>query len=351
MTSLPRRLARVATPATATPDAAGPPCTSCSWTDIREPTSCWTEFGIDNGPFVGALRERDFTVAKQSRSNYTVTALTLASMFGGGVRCRRRRVPPGPRPINEGPVLQAFRGRATRWSLLVRVRGRGPSPGRQVHRQRPTERVRVGAAQAERARAGAGPGAADAAWPTSIVPAWRNVRRGAVLVAQPTQRPRIAFVHVPIPHSPQVFGPYGEPIRMCGACRCHFTTARNTGSGSRGVRSALGRADHLPESASLELVDAIVEADRRLSSSSSPTMDPASVRWRPLRGDRPRPSDRQSPGGPKPRAEGHHRQSLHAREPPAADPPGVHGLGTRRHARDDLRADRRQRLVIFDRPD
>jgi hypothetical protein len=38
-------------------------------------------FNIDNGPFLGELDEMGFDVAADSRSNYTLTGLTLASMF------------------------------------------------------------------------------------------------------------------------------------------------------------------------------------------------------------------------------------------------------------------------------
>ena len=38
-------------------------------------------FGIDNSPFLTALRERGFDVAEESRSNYVFTQLTLTSMF------------------------------------------------------------------------------------------------------------------------------------------------------------------------------------------------------------------------------------------------------------------------------
>ena len=41
------------------------------------------EAGMDNGPFLSALSDRGFAVAAHSRSNYTRTWLTLASMFNG----------------------------------------------------------------------------------------------------------------------------------------------------------------------------------------------------------------------------------------------------------------------------
>jgi hypothetical protein len=40
-----------------------------------------SEFGIDNSRFIGDLRARDFVVAGHSRSNQTLTHLTLAQMF------------------------------------------------------------------------------------------------------------------------------------------------------------------------------------------------------------------------------------------------------------------------------
>jgi hypothetical protein len=39
------------------------------------------DFGIDNAPFLQAMEAEGFTVARQSRSNYNMTSLTLASMF------------------------------------------------------------------------------------------------------------------------------------------------------------------------------------------------------------------------------------------------------------------------------
>lgn len=77
-------------------------------------------FGVDNAPFLDALRERGFMVAERSRSNYTSTALTLTSMFhmrhldqlpeysdpnqgalGDGPRIRNL--------INDNPVFDQFR--------------------------------------------------------------------------------------------------------------------------------------------------------------------------------------------------------------------------------------------------
>jgi len=77
-----------------------------------------SRFGVDNGPFLSSMESMGFDVATQSRSNYDVTVLTLASMLNGAQIPTLIPNPPDSRPkqfraltrlINQGTELQRFR--------------------------------------------------------------------------------------------------------------------------------------------------------------------------------------------------------------------------------------------------
>jgi hypothetical protein len=77
-----------------------------------------SRFGLDNGPFLASMQSMGFDVATQSRSNYDVTVLTLASMLNGQQIPTLIPNPPDSRPkqfrelthlINQGTDLQHFR--------------------------------------------------------------------------------------------------------------------------------------------------------------------------------------------------------------------------------------------------
>ncbi len=77
-----------------------------------------TNFGLDNGPFLGAMKSLGFKVATASHSNYDATVLTLASLFNGDQIPTLMPDPPKSLPahfravtrlINQGARLRDFR--------------------------------------------------------------------------------------------------------------------------------------------------------------------------------------------------------------------------------------------------
>jgi len=226
-----------------------------------------TEFGIDNGPFVQALRERDFTVAEQSRSNYVVTALTLASMFAGGI-------PSAPDVdsaafriasasfINDGPILEAFRDRG--YDVVAFASGFEDVALRTADRFVDTGQLNEFEWELLQL-SGLAP-VLDVVQPTMLADQHRarvvaTFDAAMSIVAEPAQRPRLAFVHVPSPHSPQVFGPSGQPIEIRGL-QVPFDDSDEhwlLGSEEYGRRLA-GQITYV-NGRVLGLVDAIVQAD------------------------------------------------------------------------------------------
>jgi hypothetical protein len=181
-----------------------------------------TEFGIDNGSFVQALRERDFTVAERSRSNYVVTALTLASMFSGGVPSggdvdsAEFRIA-ATSYINEGAILQRFRDRG--YDIVAFSSGFEGVALRRADRFVDTGQLNE--FEWELLQLSGLLPVLDIVHPTLLadqhrarIVAMLDVARD--VAAHPAPRPRLAFIHVPSPHSPQVFGPSGEAIEIRG---------------------------------------------------------------------------------------------------------------------------------------
>lgn len=223
------------------------------------------EFGIDNAPFVGALRERAFAVADHSRANYTVTDLTLASVFSGGaLGALDAGTAEYRRPINEGSVLQAFRGQGYE---VVSI-----SAGFEGVALRQADRF-IDSGQLNEFEwnllklSGLAP-IIDLVQPTLLADQHRarvlaTFEALSALAGERAGRPRLVFAHLPIPHSPQVFGPAGEPqdvqgLRMPFIDRDEYVVL---GPEEYGRRLA-GQISYVNRRV-LGAVDAIVERDPR----------------------------------------------------------------------------------------
>jgi hypothetical protein len=224
-----------------------------------------SEFGIDNEPFVRALRERDFAVADHSRSNFVGTNLTLASMFGGGH--------PGDlesehldlrQEINAGRTIQRFREagyqivafssgfesvalrRADKfidtgqinefeWNLLGRI-----ALGSFVDRLDP---ALVGSQLHARILA--------------------TLQAATAVVDERALGPRLLFVHLLAPHSPQTFGPSGDQVDF-GGNRAEFDDSTEYSLlGPQEYSRRLGDQIAYLNSRVLGLVDEIAAEDPR----------------------------------------------------------------------------------------
>lgn len=181
-----------------------------------------THFGLDNTSFLGALEERGFDVSRRSRSNYPLTALTLASMF------EMRHVADIPALAHETRYAEGYRA-------VSRVLSR-PLPVIETFRRHGYETVAIPAVvnefrlravdtdldsgemvQLETVILGKTLLAPVVNWiaPELIHQQQRDRSLKAIvaidaLVSDPRQQ--LVFVHLMLPHSPFVFGVEGEPI-------------------------------------------------------------------------------------------------------------------------------------------
>jgi hypothetical protein len=176
------------------------------------------EFGIDNQPFLRALGDRAFTIGARSRSNYLTTELTLASMFSG-------RVPGNPEPdmaeirpfIGAGEVIGEFRERG--YEVVAFSTGFEGVALRQAERF--VDSGQLNEFEWELLQLSGLAPVLDVVAPTLLADQHRErvlatFEAAGALAGQATERPRFVFAHTLNPHSPQVFGPAGEPIPIRG---------------------------------------------------------------------------------------------------------------------------------------
>lgn len=183
------------------------------------------QFGYDNGPFLADLESRGFEVAPASHSNYTLTQLTLISMFhmalladipamepllnGASDNWKARRL------LSENPAfdllrdhgyttvalqLQAEDATLRQADVLVDNSYMTEFEGELLASTFVVDLIQQLA-----------PDLLPSAQRARIDVAFDNVVR----VAQSDRLgPRFVFGHVPAPHSPLVFGANGEPLRV-----------------------------------------------------------------------------------------------------------------------------------------
>jgi hypothetical protein len=174
--------------------------------------------GIDDGEFVSSLRQRGFTVAPQSHSNYTFTIGTLASSFQMRALheiTQRDDAAPGlvtgrlmRDAITDGPVLAELRQRG--YEIVAVDSGYNGVDIRSADR-----RFDTGAAtefEIALLRLLGLPVIIDSVAPTWLASSIAdriddNLALVPVIASEPRgqDRPRFVFVHIPSPHAPAVF--------------------------------------------------------------------------------------------------------------------------------------------------
>jgi hypothetical protein len=230
------------------------------------------DFHFDNGPFTSRMNELGFELAADSHSNYTLTALTLASMFNhepvqalipdppatAGAQLRRL-----DQVINDGSVLKEVRslgytvtaipsqytatdlhavdeyldsGEATDFELSFLDQGLLPLVARDQQTRLVLDQNR-----------------------SRIVTAFDRL---VALADEPSATPRLVFAHVMAPHRPIVFAADGTPVGDCsGDCT---TDEDDVGTDpDEGTRAATrGQVQHVNDLV-VQTVSHIVQANER----------------------------------------------------------------------------------------
>jgi hypothetical protein len=229
-----------------------------------------SEFGIDVSGFTRALGDRGFFVATHSRSNHTITHLTLAQMFSYGSADVAAAGPDGAQRvlwrhrINEGAFFSDIRG------LGYEVIAVSPAFEHAALRQadRFIDTGQLNEFEWELLQLSGLAPVLDVVQPTLLADQHRArvlaTLEGAGAVArQAAQRPRLVFTHLLSPHSPQVFGAGGEPVEVRGI-QVPFDDSDEYVVLGRDeyARRLAGQLAYLNRRV-LELLDTIVEADPR----------------------------------------------------------------------------------------
>jgi hypothetical protein len=180
--------------------------------------------GLDATVFPAALRERGFTVQDDARTNYLITRIVLASMLEGR---HIADIPSLSAPFGEDPAVDARRLRSVQETSagLAAIRGAGydvvwVSSGwshldirnvdRRIEAPGPSEFEMVLFRQTAIADIleGIDPSGFADVMRTRIEAAYQEA---PAIVAEPHDRPRFVFVHVPAPHPPPVYTATGAP--------------------------------------------------------------------------------------------------------------------------------------------
>jgi hypothetical protein len=185
-----------------------------------------TEFAFDNGPFLGEMSQLGFDVADSSRSNYNLTALTLASMFNG--QHINDLVPNPPektadqaheliRLINEGEMLQVTRDKGYEIISL-------PSPIGYVTLFA-ADRIVGGPQMTEFEFALTEQDVVRRIAPEARQGFFLEQHRQRIrwtfdalqqLPTETSAQPRLVFAHLLLPHVPIAFGASGESVMVDG---------------------------------------------------------------------------------------------------------------------------------------
>ena len=179
-------------------------------------------FDFDNRAFLEELEARGLEVADRSRSNYSLTGLTLASMF------QMRHIPDIPSLAHETRLKEGYRA-------LTRLLS-APLPTLETLRQHGYETVAIPSivnefklrtsdrdldtgqmVQLETVLLGRTLLAQIVNWiaPNLLYDQQRNRSMDAIAALEATAtdgRQQFVFAHVMLPHAPFVFGPNGEPL-------------------------------------------------------------------------------------------------------------------------------------------
>ena len=224
------------------------------------------EFGIDNAPFLDALRSRGFTVAERSRANHVATDLTLASMFSGTVPDDLDAGSSEYRPlINDGAVLDHFR--ALGYEVVSFSSGFEGVSLRRADRF--VDSGQLNEFEWELLQSSGLAPVLDLVAPTLLADQHRarilaTLDGVRAIAGEPHPRPRFVFAHIMNPHSPQVFDAVGRPVEIQGFESFPFDDSEEHSilGPDEYARRLRGQIGYLNRRV-VEAVDVIVQSDDR----------------------------------------------------------------------------------------
>jgi len=211
-------------------------------------------YGDDNGVFLDALRDRGFDIVDGSRSNYSATMLTLASMFNMRYLDQIEAIQPVMR--GEAERQPAFRSVITDNAVFRLLRDRGyttvyGNAGFEDIAMRDAD-LYLDAGELNEfeiilARLTLAEPVIEALMPSFVGDQQRSRVRSslghAVEAAKaPIDTPRAVIIHVPSPHAPVAFGANGEPqpVRFSRIYEYVTDTPEQLAALSRGYHEQLG---------------------------------------------------------------------------------------------------------------
>ncbi len=238
-------------------------------------------FGIDPAPLRTALQERGFAISERSRSNYTLTAQTLSSMFD------QAHLPDNPRTsalvngVDDRPAGAVVRGVINDNATFSMLRARGYEieaihSGFEDVALREADRF-VDTGQLNEfeiwmmRRSIVGP------LLTLAAPDWASAQHRdringgfdalASAPARATEHPTLMLAHIPSPHAPWVYNADGSPRTGSDLHAFYGETPATTGL----TNEELGKA----------YAGQVVDTDRRCSRRSTGSTRPSTDRGRP----------------------------------------------------------------------
>jgi hypothetical protein len=226
-----------------------------------------SEFGIDNSAFINDLRSRDFVVADHSRSNETITELTLAQMFNYESASQI-----ASRLDGAAPLWRVTINGGAFFSDLHRLGYEtvGVSPGYEsVALRRADVFVDTGQLNEFEWAMASLTGLsvlADAVLPNVAADQYRSRIDDAFKVAEQQAQSlgasrKFVFVHVASPHSPQVFDAAGRPLDVPGFALPNGDSQEISRYGFEAYARRLEGQLQFLNQRTLHLVDAVVKAD------------------------------------------------------------------------------------------